>query len=385
MTNRNLRPESIAAHALHSTDPATGAVVPPIHLSTTFARDENYETLIKDDYQRSGSPTLYQAEAILAALEKGESCLLYPSGMAAIFALIDTVPFGGHVVAPTNMYYGARVWLLALAEKKRITLSLIDMTSLEELQRAVQPGKTDIVWIETPSNPMWDVTDIAAAARIAHAAGAVIGVDATMSAAVTTLPISLGVDYVFHAVTKYLNGHSDILGGALIARKVDARWEQLRVARGKNSAPLAPFECWLLMRGMRTLFVRYRQASANAMKIAQHFEGHPKVDRVIYPGLASHPGHAVAARQMTDGFGGMISILVRSSSGGGFDEAKRFCTRLNLIIPATSLGGSESLAEHRKTIEGATSPVPDNLVRLSIGIEHCDDLIADIEQALGRI
>ncbi len=381
MSNRNLRPESIAAHALHSIDPTTGAVVPPIHLSTTFARDENYETLIKDDYQRSGSPTLYQAEEILAALEKGESCLLYPSGMAAIFALIDTVPTGGHVVAPTNMYYGARVWLKALADKKRIALSLIDMTSMNDLKRAVQPGKTDIVWIETPSNPMWDVTDIAAAAQIAHAAGAVIGVDATMLAAVTTLPITLGVDYVFHAITKYLNGHSDVLGGALIARKVDPRWDQLRLARGKNSAPLAPFECWLLMRGMRTLFVRYRQACANAMTIARHFEKHPKIETVIYPGLTSHPGHTIAAKQMTDGFGGMISLLVK----GGFDDAKRFCTRLNLIIPATSLGGSESLAEHRKTIEGETSPVPDNLVRLSIGIENVDDLIADIEQALARI
>jgi cystathionine gamma-synthase len=381
MSNRNLRPESIAAHALHSTDPSTGAVVPPIHLSTTFARDENYETLIKDDYQRSGSPTLYQAEAILAALEQGESCLLYPSGMAAIFALIDTVPLGGHVVAPVNMYYGARVWLKALAEKKRITLTMIDMTSLEQLQHAVQHGKTDIVWIETPSNPTWDITDIAAAAKIAHAAGAVIGVDATMTAAVTTLPIKLGVDYVFHAVTKYLNGHSDILGGALIARNVDARWDQLRTARGKNSAPLAPFECWLLMRGMRTLFVRYRQACANAMTIARHFENHSKIDSVIYPGLESHPGHAIAARQMTDGFGGMISLLII----GGFEDAKRFCTRLNLIIPATSLGGSESLAEHRKSIEGETSPVPDNLVRLSIGIEHIDDLIGDIEQALARI
>jgi cystathionine gamma-synthase len=381
MSNRNLRPESIAAHALHSTDPTTGAVVPPIHLSTTFARDENYETLIKDDYQRSGSPTLYQAEDLLAALEKGESCMLYPSGMAAIFALIDTVPLGGHVVAPTNMYYGARVWLKSLAERKRITLSLIDMTSMNALQRAMQPGKTDVVWIETPSNPTWDITDITAATKIAHAAGAVIGIDATMTAAVTTLPITLGVDYVFHAVTKYLNGHSDILGGALIARKADARWDQLRIARGKNSAPLAPFECWLLMRGMRTLFVRYRQACTNAMVIAQHFERHPKIEAVIYPGLTSHPGHAVAARQMTDGFGGMISLLIE----GGFADAKRFCTRLNLIIPATSLGGSESLAEHRKSIEGDSSPVPDNLVRLSIGIEHVADLIGDIEQALARI
>jgi cystathionine gamma-synthase len=206
-------------------------------------------------------------------------------------------------------------------------------------------------------------------------------VDATVTGAVTTLPLTLGADIVFHSVTKYLNGHSDVLAGALVAAKKDKRWSDLYVARTKTSAPLAPLECWLLMRGMRTLFVRYRTASNNALAIARHFEGHPKVDRVIYPGLESHPGHAIARRQMTDGFSGMMSLLIR----GGFDEAKRFCTLLKVIIPATSLGGAESLAEHRKTVEGPESPVPDNLVRLSIGIEHVDDLIADISQALAQI
>jgi cystathionine gamma-synthase len=379
MSNRNLRPETIAAHAWQSTDPATGAVVPPIHLSTTFARDENYKTLIRDDYQRSGSPVIYQAEAMLAALEKGEDAMLFPSGMAAIFALIETAPYGAHVVAPNVMYFGARVWLKKLAEQGRIALSLISMTSLDELQRVVQPGKTDIVWTETPSNPMWDVTDIAAVCEIAHKAGAVVGVDATVTGAVTTHPISLGADYVFHSVTKYLNGHSDVLGGVLVAKTKNERWTRINVARGKTSAPLAPFECWLLMRGMRTLFVRYRQCSANAMAIAKHFEKHPGLEGVIYPGLPSHPGHAVAKKQMTDGFSGMVSLLIK----GGFKEAQSFCTKLKLIIPATSLGGVESLAEHRKTIEGPDSPVPDNLVRLSIGIENTDDLIADIAQALG--
>jgi cystathionine gamma-synthase len=376
-SNHGRRPETIAAQLLHSTDPTTGAVVPPIHLSTTFIRDENYETLIPTDYQRGGNPTVWQAEETLAALEKGAACLLYPSGMAAIFQLIDTVPQGGHVVAPNNMYYGARVWLQKLEAKGRISLTLAGL----DIASAIKPGKTDLVWIETPSNPMWDVTDIAAVAAAAHKAGAILGVDATTTAAVTTQPITLGADYVFHSITKYLNGHSDVLGGALITARKDARWEELVLLRAKTSAPLAPLESWLLLRGIRTLYVRYRQSSNNALVIARHFSKHPKLHSVIYPGLTSHPQHDIAKRQMTDGFGGMMSLMLKTD----FTGAKNFCTRLKVILPATSLGGTESLAEHRKTIEGATSPVPDNLVRLSIGIENVDDLIADIEQALATV
>jgi cystathionine gamma-synthase len=381
MSNKNHRPETIAAHALTSTDPATGAVVPPIHLATTFARDENYDTLIPSDYQRNGSPTLFHAESVIAALEKGVECLLYPSGMAAIFALIDTVPVGGHVVAPNVMYYGARLRLQQMAKEGRIALTLVETPHTDDFARAIVSGRTEIVWIETPSNPMWDVTDITAVARLAHEAGAILGVDATATAAVTTQPLALGADMVFHSVTKYLNGHSDVLGGALVTREVNQRWETLKYNRTKVSAPLAPFECWLLMRGLRTVFLRYREASANAKAIARHFSNHPKVERVLYPGLATHPGHDIARRQMLDGFGGMMSLLLKTDFAG----ARKFCTRLNLILPATSLGGSESLAEHRKTIEGPESPVPDNLVRLSIGIENVNDLVADIEQALGAI
>jgi cystathionine gamma-synthase len=377
MSNHQRRPETIAAQLLHSTDDTTGAVVPPIHLSTTFIRDENYETLIPTDYIRGGNPTLWQAEETLAALEEGAGCLLYPSGMAAIFQLIETVPYGGHVVAPNNMYYGARVWLQKLEAKGRISLTLAGL----DIASAIMPGKTDLVWIETPSNPMWDVTDIAAVAAAAHKAGAILGVDATTTAAVTTQPITLGADYVFHSVTKYLNGHSDVLGGALITARKDARWDELVLMRSKNSAPLAPFECWLLLRGMRTLYVRYRQACNNALVIARHFAKHPKLHSVIYPGLASHPQHEIAKRQMTDGFGGMMSFMLKTDFAG----AKNFCTRLKVVLPATSLGGTESLAEHRKTIEGTASPVPDNLVRLSIGIENVDDLIADLEQALAGV
>jgi cystathionine gamma-synthase len=215
-------------------------------------------------------------------------------------------------------------------------------------------------------------------AAAAHRAGAILAVDATATAAVTTKPLTLGADIVFHSATKYLNGHSDVLAGVLVTREPNQRWRDVAALRTKMGSPLPPLECFMLMRGLRTLFVRYRQASLNAMAMARHLENHPKIERVLYPGLASHPGHDIAARQMTDGFGGMMSILVK----GGFDEAKRLCTRLKVIVPATSLGGVESLAEHRKTVEGPASPVPDSLVRISVGIEHADDLIADLEQAL---
>lgn len=377
MSNHQRRPETIAAQLLHSIDAATGAVVPPIHLSTTFARNENYENLIPTDYQRGGNPTLWQAEETLAALEKGEACLLYPSGMAAIFQLVETLPHGGHVVAPNSMYYAARLWLQKLEAKGRISLSLTD----HDIASAIVPGKTQLVWIETPSNPMWDVTDIAAVSKAAHQAGAILGIDATTTAAVTTQPLTLGADYVFHSVTKYLNGHSDVLGGALICARRDQRWDELLLLRNKTSAPLAPFECWLLLRGLRTLFVRYRGASNNAMAIARHFANHPKLHSVIYPGLASHPQHDIAKRQMTDGYGGMMSLMLKTDYAG----ARKFCSNLKVLLPATSLGGTESLAEHRKTVEGPSSPVPDNLVRLSIGIENLNDLIADIEQALAQI
>lgn len=381
MSNRMPRPETVAAHALKAVDEATGAVVPPLYLSTTYARDANYAPRLRENYIRNGNPTLWQAEDTIAALEQGQSALLFASGMAAITTLLETVPQGGHVVAPDVMYYGTRDWLKRLESLGRIALTLFNPRDPAALASSLRTGKTDLVWIETPLNPTWDVIDIAAAAQAAHAAGAILAVDATATGAVTTRPLGLGADIVFHSATKYLNGHSDVLAGVLVTASVDPRWQAVATLRTKIGAPLPPFECFLLQRGLRTLFVRYRQASANALAIARHFERHPKVASVLYPGLDSHPGHSVAKRQMTDGFGGMMSLLVK----GGFEDAKRFCTLLNVVVPATSLGGVESLAEHRKTVEGPTSPVPDNLVRLSIGIEHVDDLIADIEQALAQL
>ncbi len=381
MSNSALRPETIAAHALRAIDEATGAVVPPIYTSTTYARDENYAPKLKENYVRNGNPTLWQTEEAIAALEQGPAALLFASGMAAITTLTETIPQGAHVVAPDVMYYGTRDWLKRLESLGRIGLTLFDPRNPNALASSLRKGKTDFVWIETPLNPTWDVIDIAQAAKAAHEAGAILAVDATATAAVTTQPLKLGADIVFHSATKYLNGHSDVLAGVLVTREMNQRWKDVAMLRTKMGAPLAPLECWLLMRGMRTLFVRFRQSSSNAMAIARHFEKHPNVERVLYPGLASHPAHDVAARQMTDGFGGMMSILVK----GGFEDAKRMCTRLRVIVPATSLGGVESLAEHRKSVEGPTSPVPDNLVRLSVGIEHVDDLIADLEQALAGL
>jgi cystathionine gamma-synthase len=381
MSNRDLRPETIAAHALKAVDEATGAVVPPIHMSSTYARDENYAPKLRENYIRNGSPTLWRAEETIAALEQGREALLFCSGMAAITTLLETVPQGAHVVAPNVMYYGTRDWLKRLEGQGRIALTLFDPRDPEGIAKSVRRGITDLVWIETPLNPTWDVIDIAEAARSAHEAGAILAVDATASAAVTTRPLTLGADIVFHSATKYLNGHSDVLAGVLVTGEQTERWAEIALLRTKSGAPLPPLECWLLMRGMRTVFVRYRQASANAMAIARHFARHPKVERVLYPGLDTHPGHATAARQMRDGFGGMLSLLIVGTAG----DARRFCTRLRVIVPATSLGGVESLAEHRKTVEGPASPVADNLIRLSIGIEHADDLIADLEQALAGL
>ena len=379
MSDNEMRPETVAAQILHGVDKETGAVVPPLYLATTYARDENYNRKTRDDYQRGGHPALWQAEAALARLEHGADAKLFASGMAAATAVLDTVPVGGRVIAPTVMYYAIRVWLQRLEQLGRIKLDIYDPRQAGSLATEAAKGPADIVWVETPSNPTWDITSVEEAARLAHGASAELVVDATMLGAVTMQPLDLGADIAFHSATKYLNGHSDVLAGLLVTRKLTPRWELLQLLRTRLGSPLPPFEAWLLMRGMRTLFVRYAQASASALTIAQHLEKHPKVERVLYPGLPSHPGHDIAVREMRRGFSGMLSILVN----GGFDGAQDFCKRLKLVIPATSLGGVESLAEHRKAIEGPDSPVPDNLVRLSIGVEHVDDLISDIKQALG--
>jgi len=373
------RGETIAAQAGHFIDPASGAVTPPIQPSVTFARDADYALIDPDfNYGRANNPTTATAEALLASLEGAEAALLFASGLAAASALFATLPQGARVVAPRVMYQGTLSRIKQMAETGQIEYALFDATEAGALEQTVGTAETALVWIESPCNPTWDVIDIAAAARTAHDAGARLAVDSTVATPVLTRPLDLGADVVFHSATKYLNGHSDVLAGVLVSAKADDAWQRIGDARWLGGAVLGVFEAWLLIRGLRTLFLRVRRASESALAIARHFEGHKKLDAVLYPGLASHPGHAIAARQMTGGFGGMLSLLVT----GGREAAVRTASRAEIFLPATSLGGVESLVEHRATIEGLESDVPENLLRLSVGIEDVGELIADLEHML---
>ena len=376
--NRRLDIRTRMAQGGHYIDPLTGAVLLPMQPATTFARNENYELIGGYIYSRNGSPNIEHLEKLMAELEGGARSLVFASGMAALAALVDTLETGQRVTAPDIMYHGVKTWLLRQEKKRGIGLDLFDATRPETIAAAVHPGKTALLWIETPINPTWHVIDIAAAAEVAHRAGAILAVDSTCAPPVTTRPLEHGADIVFHSATKYLNGHSDVTAGVLTTRTADRRFEEIESLRVSLGSIIAPFEAWLLLRGLRTLHVRYAQASANALAVARHFEAHPRVEAVLYPGLPAHPGHKVARAQMRGGFGGMMSLLLR----GGEAEAKRVASALKVFLPATSLGGVESLAEHRRSVEGPASIVPPNLLRLSIGIESADDLIADLEQAL---
>jgi cystathionine gamma-synthase len=370
--------ESRLPHACHYIDPVSGGISPPLQFSTTYARDAEYEYLSDYSYSRSGNPSWEVLEQVCAELDGGAEAKCFASGMAAVCAFFETVNSGEHVVAPRVMYHGSQDWLRRISEKRAIGLSFFDAGDIEKLREAVQPGKTSVVWIETPVNPTWDVIDIAAAAEIAHAAGAILAVDGTVASPVTTRALEYGADIVFHSATKYLNGHSDVVAGILVTKELNQRWEEIKLVRTLMGGVLGPFEAWLLLRGMRTLFVRFNHASHSALRLAQHFEKDPRLQRVLYPGLESHPGHEIAKRQMTQGFGAMVSLLVN----GGADEAKRVAGNTRLFVRATSLGGVESLIEHRASVEGPHSAVPQNLLRLSIGIENCQDLIDDLEQSL---
>lgn len=373
------QPETRAAQALHFIDPATGAVVPPIQPSTTFARDERYRLVDEaHSYARDENPSYRAAEALLANLEGGCDALLFSSGMAAGMAVVQALSPGDHIVAPRVMYWGLRNWLVDFCGTWGLGLDLVDGTDPEALRRAVRPGVTRLIWVETPCNPTWDVIDIAAAADVAHAQGARLVVDSTVATPVLTRPLDFGADLVMHSATKYLNGHGDVVAGALVARKADDFWTRIRAVRAHGGAIPGSFEAWLLLRGMRTLFLRVRRASETALRIAEHCLGHPALDAVLYPGLPDHPGHETARRQMQGGFGGMLSLRLRE----GEAAALRAAGRCRVFIRATSLGGVESLIEHRYSIEGPDSPVPADLLRLSIGLEAADDLLADLDQAL---
>jgi cystathionine gamma-synthase len=375
---KDVRPETLAAQALGWIDEATRAITPPVHVSSTYLRDADNQYRSGRIYARADNPAYDQAEALLTALEGGQQSLLFASGMAAATAVFQALAPGDHVLAPRVMYWSLRNWLMTFAVSWGLDVELIDMTSPEAVQAAVRPGKTKLVWVETPANPLWTVTDIAATAQIAHAAGALLAVDSTVATPVLTRPLALGADIVMHAATKYLNGHSDLIAGTLTTQSDNEHWQRVRKVRAQVGGTLGSFEAWLLLRGMRTLHLRVRAASASAQRIAEHFHGHALVAEVLYPGLPGSHGHAVSQRQMEGGFGGMLSLRV----AGGEQAAIAVAAHTAIWKRATSLGGVESLIEHRASVEGAGTPAPPDLLRLSVGIEHADDLIADMEQAL---
>jgi len=383
MTDKSNRKQSIVtrvAQALHFVEQDTGAVVPSVQPAATYARDENYEVRKPYWYRRDGSQTTAHAEAIIAELENATDSMLFSSGMSACTAVIEHLPTGAHVVAPEVMYHGVLHQLQTYAAKKRLTVSYYTAGNLEELAAAVRAGETALVWVETPNNPNWEVTDIAAASEIAHAAGAKLIADCTGTPPSMTQALDLGADFSFHSATKYLNGHSDVTAGVLSVKEGGDFWDEILLIRKLQGTVLHSQDAWLLIRGMRTLFLRVERACQNAMAVATHFEGHPHIEKVLYPGLPSDPGHAVAKRQTGGQFGGMMSIIIKGTEQNAIDVT-RFC---ELFYPATSLGGVESLIEHRKTVSGEGFPVHPQLLRLSIGIEDADDLIYDLEQSLAR-
>ena len=359
----------------------TGAITPPIHPSTSFARNaDSYAQISGRGYSRDENPGFELVEEILAGLEGGAESRLFASGMAAITALVQALTPGDHVIADQGMYFGTPKLLRDWAEPWGVQVSFIDTTNLDAVSAALRPGQTRLVMLETPSNPLWRVSDIAATAELAHGVGAKLLVDNTAATPLLTQPISLGADLVVHSATKYLNGHSDVLAGALVtANGDDPLWQRVNYLRYLAGAVMGPFEAWLLQRGMRTLHLRVARQCENALAIAEALSGHPRVEAVLYPGLPSSPGHALASRQMRGGFGGMLSILV----AGGEEAALETIKRCRIWTRATSLGGVESLIEHRYTVEGTAGLAPPNLLRLSAGIEGQQDLIADLLAALG--
>jgi cystathionine gamma-synthase len=370
------KPKTVAAQMAGALEPVTGGVVPPVHVATTFIRDPDNEYRSGFSYGRPDNATVRQTEAVIAALEGGSEALVFASGMAAATTAVLALDSGAHIVAPKEIYWGFRNWLRDAA-RFAYRVDLVDMSDLDQVRAAVTP-ETRLVWIETPSNPQWGITDIAAVADIAHAVGARLAIDSTAATPVLTQPLALGADIVMHSATKYLNGHSDVVAGTLVAARSDELWQRIARLRSQHGAILGPFEAWLLMRGLRTLYPRVKEQSDAAALLATMLSRHAAVAAVLYPGLATHPGHDIAARQMSGGFGGMLSIRV----AGGEAAAIATAARVKLWRRATSLGSIESLIEHRASVEGPDTPCPPDLLRLSVGLEDAEDLYADLDQAL---
>lgn len=368
--------ETLAVHAGHQIDPGSAAVTAPIHLSTTFERSADGSYAAGYVYSRSDNPNRQALETCLAALEGGAAALAFSSGMAATTVVFQALATGDHVIVPDDVYFGTGKVAQEIFGRWGLTCSVVDLTNPNAVQTAIQPN-TKLIWVETPSNPLLKITDIAAVSEIAHAAGAICVVDNTWPSPICQQPLRHGADVVMHSTTKYLGGHSDLLGGALIVGDNPELYARLRTIQQWGGAVPSPFDCWLLRRSITTLPYRIRAHCANAQQVVDFLQTHPAVAVVHYPGLASHPGHAVAKKQMAD-FGGMVSIQVHGDAA----RAAAVAGATKIFTQATSLGGVESLIEHRFSVEGPTSRTPPNLLRISIGLEHPADLVADLEQAL---
>jgi cystathionine gamma-synthase len=372
-----MRIETIAVHAGHAPDADTGAVTPPIHLSTTFEREPDLTFRAGHLYARYSNPNRTALESCLAQLEGGGSAACFASGSAATMAVFQSLEPDTHVLLPEDAYYGTIKLVRDVFGPWRLNFSGVDMTDVRNVERAIT-DRTKVVWAETPSNPLVRVSDIAAIARVARSAGAWLVVDNTWGTPVLQRPLELGADIVMHSTTKYLGGHSDVLGGALVARTADhPLFAKARAVQQAGGAVPSPFECWLTLRGIRTLPWRVRAQTSNAQALADFLSAHSRIEAVHYPGLKSHAGYEIATRQMSAP-GGMLSFQVR----GGRDAAIAMTNRLRVFTRATSLGGTESLIEHRHSVEGPDTRSPENLLRVSVGLEHPEDLIADLEQAL---
>lgn len=367
--------QTLFAQANGAIDPQTGGLVPPIQPATTFARDaQNIPMSETHIYARDDNSLVRLAETILAKAERAQAGLLFPSGMAAVAAILRTVPNKGRIIMQSGIYWGVTKFARELCKRRKIDLIEVDTSKSSALRKVAK--KADLVWIETPSNPYLRTSDIAACAQLAHENGAELVVDSTAATPCLTKPLDLGADFVVHSATKAINGHSDVLAGFLATRRVnDDRWQAVVTDRHDAGAVIGSFEAWLLIRGMRTLPLRMERMCANALAVAQYLDGHKAVERVLYPGLPDDPGHTVACRQMDSGFGSLLSFQL----AGGKSAALHTVSLMRLFKRATSLGGVESLVEHRHTIEDT---VPDNLLRLSVGIEAEADLIADLERSL---
>jgi cystathionine gamma-synthase len=377
-TKIKLSTRTMVAQALGSHCPVTKGIVQPIHMSATYLRDADNGYRAGYVYGRTDNATVHQAENMIAALEGADEALLFGSGMAAATSVLLALDKPTHIVASQIMYYGFRDWLRDDIGRYGHSVTFVDSSDLDAVRAAVRPGETGLFWIETPSNPLWTITDIAAVSEIAHAAGAILCVDSTVATPIFTRPLTLGADIVMHSATKYLNGHSDVVAGALATAGDNPLWQSIGKVRSHFGNTLSPFDAWLLIRGLRTLDVRVRAQAKSASWLASKLVGHPALSTVLYPGLEDHVGHDVASRQMKGGYGGMLSIRIKK----GAKAAVAVAACIELWNRATSLGGIESLIEHRSSIEGEGTPVPSDLLRLSVGLEDADELYYDLTRAL---